>query len=78
MRSAKEAGCFPFGSKLVCYIEALPTGEVRQLTTKPEKYEAYLNAKSGASKLLAVWPGRWRSDLFVIDDLDAFCEGQMI
>ena len=45
MRSAKEAGCFPYGSKLVCYIEALPTGEVRQLTTKLEKYEAYLNAK---------------------------------
>ena len=73
MRSAKEAGCFPYDSKIVCYIEAFPNGEVRQLTTKLEKYEAYLNAKSGESKLFAVWPGRWRSDLFVIDDLDAFC-----
>lgn len=78
MRSAKESGCFPYGSKNICYIEALPNGEVRQLTAKQEKLEAYLNAKSGASNLLAVWPGRWRSDLFAIDDLEAFCEGQML
>ena len=36
MRSAKEAGCFPYGSTVVCYIEAFPNGEVRQLSTKPE------------------------------------------
>lgn len=78
MRSAKGAGCFPYGSTVVCYIEAFPNGEVRQLSTKPEKLTAYFNALSGASKLFAVWPGRWRSDLFVIDDLEAFCDAQKL
>lgn len=76
MRSAKETGCFPYGSKLVCYIEVYNSGKVRQLTDKSEKYHAFLNAMSGASTLYAVWPGNWRSDLFIIDDLNAFSAAQ--
>ncbi len=74
MRSAKEAGCFPYGSKLVCYIEVFPNGEVRQISTKAEKKEALQNVLSDKSKLFAVWPGQWRSDLFLIDDLEAFAD----
>jgi len=37
-----------------------------------------MNALSGTSKIYAVWPGRWRSDLFIIDDLAAFCIAQQL
>lgn len=76
MRSAKEAEVFPYSSKLVCYMELFPNGEIHQLSTEFERVEAYFNAKSGKSKILAVWPGRWRSDLFIIDDLDSFYDEQ--
>ena len=76
MRSAKEAGCFPYRSKVVCYMELSSDGKIKQLTNKNEKLEAYLNAKSGVSQILAVWPGQWRSDLFIIDDLESFAREQ--
>lgn len=78
MRSAKETGCFPYGSGQVCYMEVSPDGAVTQLSTICEKRSAYINAQAGISKILAVWPGRWRSDLFIIDDLDAFPEKQSL
>ena len=74
MRSAKETGCFPYRSKLVCYMELSNDGSIKQLSTKNEKFQAYLNAKAGNSQILAVWPGQWRSDLFLIDDLDSFAD----
>lgn len=77
MRSAKEAGCFPYRSKLVCYMELTNDGNIKQLSNRNEKIEAYLNAKAGISKILAVWPGQWRSDLFIIDDLDSFADEQV-
>ena len=30
--------------------------------------------KGRKHKIYAVWPGNWSSDLFLIDDLDAFTE----
>lgn len=77
MRSAKEARCFPYRSKLVCYMELSNDGNIKQLSTQNEKLQAYINAKAGTSKLLAVWPGQWRSDLFIIDDLDSFADEQV-
>ena len=78
MRSAKETGCFPYGSGQVCYMEVSPDGAVTQLSTVGEKRSAYINAQAGISKIFAVWPGRWRSDFFIIDDLDAFSEKQSL
>lgn len=72
MRSAKETGCFPYRSKTVCFMELFPNGELNQLTTDNQKLDAIANANHGKSKIVAVWPGNWRSDLFVVDDLDAF------
>jgi len=77
LRSAKEVGCFPYRSKLVCYMELSNNGNIKQLSTRNEKLQAYLNAKAGTSKILAVWPGQWRSDLFIIDDLDSFADEQV-
>ncbi len=78
MRSSKEAGCFPYDSKTVCYMELSKDGNIEQLITKESKLKAFINAKDGDSKILAVWPGRWRSDLFIIDDLDEFFCYQVI
>lgn len=78
MLSAKETGCFPYKSKIVCYMELSNEGSIKQLSTKDEKFQAYINAKAGASKILAVWPGRWRSDLFIVDDLNSFCDAQVL
>lgn len=78
MRSAKETGCFPYSCGQVCYMEVSPDGAVTQLSTVGEKRSTYINAQAGISKILAVWPGRWRSDLFIIDDLDAFSEKQSL
>jgi len=36
---------------------------------------AYQRALAGESRLFAVWPGNWRSDLFAIDDLDQYARG---
>lgn len=77
MRSTKEAGCFPYRSKLVCYMELSNDGNIKQLSTRNEKLRAYINAKAGTSKIFAVWPGQWRSDLFIIDDLDSFADEQV-
>jgi len=77
MRSAKETGCFPYRSKLVCYMELSNDGNIKQLSTQNEKIQAYLNVKAGTSKILAVWPGQWRSDLFIIDDLESFADEQV-
>ena len=74
MRSAKEAGCFPYSSQVVCFMELFPNGEIKQLNNDVDKFEAYSNSNQGKSKIVAVWPGKWRSDLFIIDDLESFVD----
>lgn len=76
MRNAKETDSFPYGSNRVCYIELFATGEIKQLATYRDKIDGYVHAKSGISKLFAVCPGHWHSDLFIIDDLETFRIGQ--
>ena len=78
MRSSKETEGFPYGSNRICYIELFASGEIKQLATYHDKIEGYVHAQSGISKLFAVWPGQWRSDLFIIDDLEAFRIGQRL
>ena len=78
MRRSKETEGFPYGSNRICYIELFATGEIKQLATYHDKIEGYVHAQSGISKLFAVWPGQWRSDLFIIDDLEAFRIGQRL
>lgn len=54
MRSAKETGCFPYRSKLVCFMELSEAGEIHQLKDTGDKRRAYYNAIDGKSKILAV------------------------
>ncbi len=79
MRSAKESGKFPYGMSTICYFEVDKHGNISQVPhgNKSERLialEAYQRAIDGTTTLYAVWPGNWRSDLFIIDDLDAFAK----
>jgi len=75
MKSAKEQDWFPYGSKLVCYFEVWDDGSIEQISvSKKGLSAAYERAVSGKTKIYAVWSGQWRSDLFIIDDLEIFAE----
>lgn len=79
MRSAKEAGNFPYTMSIVCYFEVDKNGTVQQVPHKNKSdrqnlLEACQRAADGTVTLYAVWPGNWKSDLFIIDDLNAFAE----
>ena len=75
MRKATDESCFPYAAKTTCYIEVSADGSVGQVScTKNDMTEAVARAKAGQSKLYAVWPGNYRSDLFIIDDLDMLAD----
>jgi hypothetical protein len=75
MRSAKECGNFPYGWKAVCYMEIDLNGNVEQVEcNKIDIEKAYNKAKKGETKLYAVWPGDYASDLFIMDDLDKLAD----
>ena len=75
MRSAKEIDYFPYGAKTTCYILVGKDGAVKQMNhNTAEMTAAYHSALSGEYRIYAVWPGNYRSDLFVVDDLNAFAD----
>ncbi|SCG60566.1 hypothetical protein [Micromonospora humi] len=55
----------------MCYIEVTASGSVRFGIDQ----SVYERAAAGQSRLFAVWPGQWSSDLFAIDDLDQLARG---
>lgn len=75
MRSAKEQAAFPIAALLYAILKFSRT-EHKAAHHKNEKLNAYVNANSGKSTIYAVWPGKWHSDLFIIDDLEAYHEEQ--
>lgn len=75
MRRAIEAENFPYDAKTTCIISVDGNGNVKQVNhTKAEVTAAYKSALAGECKLYAVWPGQYRSDLFAVDDLNAFAD----
>lgn len=75
MRSAKEND-FPYTMDTVCYFEVYEDGKVSRVYHKNKSdrngvLEAIKRAEKGITTLYAVWPGRWSSDLFIIDDVKA-------
>ena len=78
MRSAKATRCFPYRSNLICYFEVFHNGFVKQLNDVESRVEALFRAKRSKTKICAVWPGKFRSDLFIIDDLEAFEKEQSL
>lgn len=79
MRSAKGTDNFPYAMGKVCYFEVDKNGKVSQVyhknqSDRPKLLEAYQRGINKTTTLYAVWPGNWSSDLFIIDDLDAFAK----
>ena len=79
MRSAKSQDWFPYTPKTVCFFEVWGNGEIMQVErTKKDMIKTYERVKSGETKLYAVWPGKWSSDLFIIDDVEIWAEKNKI
>lgn len=71
MRSASHSPDFPYDLPTLCYIEVGSDGSVQ--SPPPDGVEARVRASE--SRLYAVWPGKYRSDLFLIDDVDEYEKG---
>lgn len=63
---------FPYRNDLVAYIVVSSDGVITNPHYIDERRAAVKALQEGDAQVFAVWPGRWRSDLFVIDDVDAF------
>ena len=79
MRQASEADYFPFEDSTMCYFTVDKKGKVvhyphKNKSDKLELLNAIGDAKKGEIQMYAVWPGRYRSDLFLVDNLEAFTE----
>ena len=73
MRNAASCDCFPYTDPTVCYIAVDAEGHVGQVDRdKDSILKAYQKACDQTHRLYAVWPGKYKSDLFEIDDLAAF------
>jgi hypothetical protein len=71
LRDAAAQESFPYRDPTVCFIEVHADGAVTQGADE----ESVIRAKRGASRLFAVWPGQWSSDLFTVDP-DEFAKGR--
>jgi len=76
MRKASEVEYgFPYGSKLVCYIEHTKDKEINWVQNyAQEKRDVYYRVKNEGSKLYAVWPGQYKSDMFEIDNIELYAK----
>ena len=73
VRRASEAP-FPYGYPgAVCYLE-LRDGLLTQIRDRAGIREAVRRAQREESEIFAAWPGEYRTDLFIIDDLDKLAE----
>ena len=77
MRNTSNCPEFPYTAKNLCYFEVDKNGEVNRISHYRKSdlmcvKEDYQRAKERETTLYAVWPGKWTSDLFIIDDLNLF------
>jgi len=79
MRSASSVEHFPYKNSTNCYIEVFPDGTVRNIAHKNKselnEIEAvYTRICNRESRLFCAWPGKYSTNLFEIDDLNAFAD----
>lgn len=75
MRSTKEEPFFPYAAKTICYFEVSTNGTVQQVSSSKNSItEACFRVKAECTTLYAVWPGKYKSDLFIVDDIDALSD----
>jgi hypothetical protein len=68
VRLASQSENFPYTDPTVCFLEVDRRGQV----TSPLGHGASARVRAGESTLYAVWPGHYRSDLFLIDDIETY------
>lgn len=61
---------FPYKAGHVCYFERFADGHIESVDKRKPWGDRMERLRSGSSTLFGAWPGEWRTDLFVIDDLD--------
>lgn len=65
---------FPHGwTGGLCYFE-IDHGEVRWVKGRDEVRDAIRRARARKSEVYVAWPGRYRTDLLLVDDLSAAAE----
>lgn len=62
---------FPFDSPTCCTLFIGNDGSFHQVY-KNKELEYYTSVKEGNGNLLIVWPGQYRSDAFLVDDIDQY------
>lgn len=62
--AAAGATYFPFSNETVPFI-LVKAGKITWASSKREKLDML---KTRGGKILAVWPGKWSSDVFEVDD----------
>lgn len=74
MRLISKTPEFPWKDRGVCYVFVSQTLDVFHVgsTKDISPLNAYELAKDGKGKIVAVWPGQYRSDAFLVDDLEAY------
>jgi hypothetical protein len=76
-RSAKSAGKeFSYNSPTTCFLEVDKAGKVSQILTHDKAL--YNRISREETKLYAVWPGNYRSDLFEVDDYEEYAKARGI
>ena len=55
----------------ICYVIVTDVGIRQASRTRDEFRNEVRDALAGKIRLLAAWPGQWRTDLFEIDDVPA-------
>jgi hypothetical protein len=73
-RTSASGEIFPWRASDVTLIRVAARGAVTQAQTIGAK-QAMLDTADDDDLLLAAWPGRWRQDIFVIDDRKAARQG---
>lgn len=63
---------FPFDSKLNCSIYVGNDGSFKQVRKIEDEREAYDNVVAGNGNIIIVWPGQYRSDAFLVDDINLY------
>ncbi|QIK57953.1 hypothetical protein G7059_08905 [Erysipelothrix sp. HDW6A] len=75
VKKASEVEFFPYNSRHNCYMVINDNGKLEQIQHGVDNMkELYEKVKNNDSDLYIVWPGRYRSDLFIVDNLELFAE----
>jgi hypothetical protein len=65
-RKTSEVAVFPYKPSTVPFI--LITDNTIIYAQTPDQKKQVLTMKSDKDILLAIWPGSWRSDIFIVDN----------